>query len=135
MRMNLTQIGIVIIIAGMMILIIDFILPTSIHNHIVTGTPSTSVSTSSVSYATVMVHDGMNVSNLVVQNVSYRNATVSGLLYTLPPTPEPEHIVLRLGEMVGYSCYRYPSMTLEGIDANGTAVFLQTSQPGGACPA
>lgn len=133
--MNLTQMGIAIIIAGMMILIIDFILPTSIHNNIGTGTPSTSVSTSSVSYATVMVHEGMNVSNLMVQNVSYRNATVSGILYTFPLTSAPEHIVLHLGEMVGYGCYKYPSMTLEGINANGTAVFLQTSQPGGACPA
>ncbi len=134
-RMNLTQIGIVIVIAGMMILLVDFILPSSFHDTAGTGTLSTSVVTSTVHvYATIIAHDGMNVSNLMIQNISYRNATVSGFLDTLPPTNAPEHVVLHLGGMIGYGCYLYPSMTLEGINANGTAVFLQTSQPGGACP-
>ena len=133
--MNLTQIGIVIVIAGMIILIVDFVLPSFVHNSGRTVAPSTSATSTVDAYATVIAHDGMNVSNLMVQNVNYRNATVSGLLNTLPPSQAPEHVVIRLGESIGYGCYEYPSMMLEGINANGTAVFLQTSQPGGACPA
>ena len=136
MRMNLTQLGILIIVAGIMILLIDFILPPAVQDTGGTGTPSTSVvATTTQAYPTDIAQDGMNVSNLMVLNVSYHNVTVSGLLRTLPPTRTPDYVVLHLGDSIGYGCYGYPYMMLEGININGSAVFLQTSASSGACPA
>jgi hypothetical protein len=133
LKMNISQIAVMILAAGVMFLLVYFVLPNAPRG---TATPVTSIATTTMQYyRAVIASNRMNVSDFDIINVSYANLTVYGLVIPLYSANAPIPTELHLGNLVGYGCAIYPTMMLEGINANDTAVFIQISAPESECRA
>ncbi len=86
----------------------------------------------------VVVSVGEKISNFMVQEISYTNMTVSGLLYTLYPLASNVGVstTLHINGTVGYSCDN-SNYILASINSNATAVFTKiqnNASATGKCP-